>query len=102
MTKHSKILLITERRLIGRSLAESERTPAPLKTGTTNATFQDNGNTELAKHKLKSLARTGESSREHIFKTITGIPPGPVALEASLRVELEAKLPAKRFALSRG
>ena len=48
-----------------------------------DATFQDEGNTETAKH-LNSLARIlGESSGEHIFQTIAGIPSGPVALEAS-------------------
>ena len=61
----------------------SEYSPAPLEIGTTEATFRDEGNTELDTHMLNNLERMGESSGEHIFKTITGIPSGLVALEAS-------------------
>jgi hypothetical protein len=81
--KDSKILLIIGRRLIGRYLPGSDLSPSFLKTGTTDEDFQQEGKQDSAKHLLYSLARTGESSGEHILRTIDGILSGPVALDAS-------------------
>ena len=82
LIKDSKILLIIGRRLIGRCLPGSDHSPSFLKTGTTVEDFQQEGKQDSAKHLLYSLARTGESSGEHILRTMDGILPWPVALDA--------------------
>ena len=52
-------------------------------TGTTEATFQQLGKSPLDMHLRNSLVRTGASSGAHFFKTITGMPSGPLDLELS-------------------
>ena len=74
------ILLIIGRRFIGRYLPGSDLSPSFLKTGTTG---EEEGKQDSAKHLLYSLARTGESSGEHILRTMAGILTGPVGLDAS-------------------
>ena len=54
--------------------------PAPLKVGTTSASFQDEGKIDSARQKLNSLDRTDEISGQHFFKPTTGILSGPEAL----------------------
>ena len=82
INKRLKALLI-----IGRMLTEwffgSDLSPSFLKTGATNEDFQQEGKEDLAKYLLYILARTWESSEEHIFRTMAGILSGPVALDAS-------------------
>ena len=52
-------------------------------TGTTDATFQLEGNSPTETHLLKSLAKTGASSGESCLKTMTGMPWVPLDLELS-------------------
>ena len=56
--------------------------PSFLKTGTTVEDFQQEGKQDLAKN-LSTLARTGESSGEHILRTMAGILSESVVLDAS-------------------
>ena len=51
MMKHSNTLRITGGRLMGQELLGSECSPAPMKTGTTEAAFQNEGNTKADKHR---------------------------------------------------
>ena len=83
LMKHSNTLLIRGSRLMGRKLLGSECSRAPLKTGTTEATFRDIGHTKADEHRFYNLATIDDSLGQHIFNTITGIPSGPVAFEAS-------------------
>ena len=83
LIKDSKILLIIARRLIGRYLPGSDLSPSFLKTGANHEVFQQEGKQDSAKHLLYSLVRRGESSGEHILRTMAGILSGPVALDAS-------------------
>ena len=68
---------------MGRYLPGSDLSQSFLKTGTTNGDFQQEGKPSQAKDLLYSLVRTGESSEEHILRTMAGILLGPVALNAS-------------------
>ena len=68
---------------MGRYLPGSDLSSSFLKTGTTDEDFQHEGKQDSAKHLLYSLARTGESSGEHILRRMAGILSGPVALDAS-------------------
>ena len=69
LIKDSKILLIIGRRLIGRYLLGSDLSPSFLNTDTTMKI----SNRKENKHLLYNLPRTGESSGEHILRTMTGI-----------------------------
>ena len=73
---------VPAKKIMGQYLPGSDLFPSFLKTGTTDEDFQE-GKQDSAKHLLYSLARTGESSGEHILRTMAGILSGPVALDAS-------------------
>ena len=75
-------LLVLGRKLTRRYLPGSDLSPSLLKTGTTNDDFQEEGKQDSVKHLLYSLARTVESAREHILRTMAGILSGPVVLDA--------------------
>ena len=64
-----------------RYLPGSDLSPSFLKTGTTDGDFEQEGKQDSAKYLLYILVRTGESSGEHILKTMAGILLGPMALE---------------------
>ena len=72
-TIDSKILLMMGRRLIGRDLEESQRSPEFLKTGHTEECFQLNGKHDCLIHLLKSLDKIGVSSGLGALRTTTGI-----------------------------
>ena len=66
ITKRSKIVQITGRRLIGRYLQGSDLAPSFLKTGTTDEDFQQVGKQDSAKHLLYSLAMKRKLWRTHL------------------------------------
>ena len=82
----SKTLLTIGRRLIGRYLEGSHRSPEFLNTGHTDDLFQEFGKHDCRIHLLNSLDRMGDNSAVKFFRTTTGISSGPTALESSSRL----------------
>ena len=61
------------KRLIDLKLDGSDFSPEPLNAGTTEANFQQGGETEFDWHRLHSLERIGDNSGKHMSRTIAGI-----------------------------